>query len=638
MKKYNNLFARALMLLSVLVLVVVVTGSCTKQKYVEGTTTDVLIADYLSQHKDTFSTFSRLLDTTNFSGFLNAWGLYTVFPPTNQAFATYFKSLGKSNLNDFALSELQTLVKVHVVWDTIGTSQFVNGRMTTKNMYGQYLTTGSGTDSKGNAVTLINGLAAIVKGNIHLTNGYVHEIDHVLTPYTATLAQLIEQTAGYTIFTQALKATGLYDTLNVDNSSVVVKTSRFYTLIANSDALYAKFNIYSLDDLDTYLHGDATKRKNRTDSLYMYMAYHCLSSMEYIIDLHTNATSANLTYNKLVRSRTKSDTIMMLNETLSSGVYSGGVPLVNSLSNQSASNGVMHVLGTPLDGKMPLVPLTLPPSAIFWEVTDQSEITTNTSVYRIPDMSMYFFNGGLANIHWVNGTAASTDGAYINYVVGDANSTNVFYNEDCLQMYSRDTYIPKLTFKTPFLVAGKYKVWVCTADFRQTAASYIVRGPWYYKPWVQADDDDATDVLTDTSYVKFPYGYTSSMNYTTLNNLTADQLESRNLKVYTIKSDGTAERGNPSTYGSQGFPMYGHLLGTMTVLTDGYIRLKFVSQGTQSLTSSTGPQFNLDMIHFIPELEDQRWPKFTRDGYIVSKDQVTFLTTGGISGSGGIGY
>ena len=58
-------------------------SSCKKIEIVTATTSDVNIYDYLVQHPEQFSEFAKMINKAGYSSFLNAYGAYTLFAPTN---------------------------------------------------------------------------------------------------------------------------------------------------------------------------------------------------------------------------------------------------------------------------------------------------------------------------------------------------------------------------------------------------------------------------------------------------------------------------------------------------------------------------------------------------------------------------
>jgi len=133
---------------SVLTMVLLFTGmimimsSCRKERYTQTTTDDVNIAGYLKKHPDQFSLMEQIIKRAGAAGYLNAYGNYTFFIPTNDAVSSWLKSLGKSSVEDVSIDDLKNLVRFHLLADTISTGKFTDGKLAQITFYGQYLQTG----------------------------------------------------------------------------------------------------------------------------------------------------------------------------------------------------------------------------------------------------------------------------------------------------------------------------------------------------------------------------------------------------------------------------------------------------------------------------------------------------------------
>src|SRR5665647_427518 len=80
--------------------------SCKEDVVVYRTETKEMVGDYLERtqkESGQFSEFNKILDTTKVMGLLKAYGEYTCFAPTNDAFLKFYKSQGRTSMNDFPL-------------------------------------------------------------------------------------------------------------------------------------------------------------------------------------------------------------------------------------------------------------------------------------------------------------------------------------------------------------------------------------------------------------------------------------------------------------------------------------------------------------------------------------------------------
>src|SRR5689334_19817493 len=174
---------------------IIYSNSCKKVAIVTSTTTDVNIYSYLKQHPDSFSMVTTLVDKAGYNSFLDAYGTYTFFVPTNSAVTKYLASINKT-IDQLQVVDCQNLLKLHLIIDTLNTNSFTDGKLRLPTMLGQYLITGVNFKD-GNSLYSINRQANLILPNIDCANGLIHGIDGVLTPATKTIAQFIEQDGHY---------------------------------------------------------------------------------------------------------------------------------------------------------------------------------------------------------------------------------------------------------------------------------------------------------------------------------------------------------------------------------------------------------------------------------------------------------
>jgi uncharacterized surface protein with fasciclin (FAS1) repeats len=120
-----------------------------------------------------FKTLAKLLTDADLVGVMKSPGPFTVFAPTDEAFAKVPKATLDALAKDKA--KLQTVLKYHVLTSK-WTTDDVKLVKSTGTAAGPSVTFGA----DGNTVT-VNG-ARVVKPNIDCTNGIIHVIDTVLIP------------------------------------------------------------------------------------------------------------------------------------------------------------------------------------------------------------------------------------------------------------------------------------------------------------------------------------------------------------------------------------------------------------------------------------------------------------------------
>ena len=216
--------------------------ACKKPDLVINTTEDVNIVGYLEKYPDSFSLFKQILDRTGNSSFLNAYGAYTCFAPSNSGVKTYLQRIGAATVDAADLNTLKDMVKLHLLEDTVYTGSFTDGKLPVITMYGQFLVTAVKNDG-GVSSYIVNRQASVTKSNIRVGNGVIHVIDNVLLPATKTIAKQLEEKPEFSIFVQALQATGYFTLLNTVNPDTSL---RWYTVFAESNQALADSGINKL--------------------------------------------------------------------------------------------------------------------------------------------------------------------------------------------------------------------------------------------------------------------------------------------------------------------------------------------------------------------------------------------------------
>ena len=568
--------------------------ACTEPEYEERTNYEILIGEYFEQHPDSFSIFNDVLKRSGTLAFLKAYGTYTCFAPTNQAFIKYFDENGITSIEDISASDLKELVRFSVIKDTLSSETFVDGKMVSPTLYGQYLTYGTYFED-GKLIKKINKYAEIDELDIRASNGIIHTLKNVLIPETRTIAQIVEQTPGYSIFTKALKETGLYDTLNV--LPVAGKDTIWYSFFAVSDKVLALDSILTFDDLKAkYITSD------RPEGLYLYMSYHILPDQySFISDLISAKTVSTEAPSEVLTVRTKG-TSVLINDDYFAGIYEPGFEINRSISDQTAGNGVVHFMEGNFAIKVRY------PFAVYWDVCDQIELRKMPGVFRKNGQSN-LANGTFENIWW------EPENTVIHYNAnGTINGDNSNVFKDWFHIDFRPEIVKSITLRTPTLVKGTYKIWVAT---RSQASSNR-----QYKAYVYFNGEQTSKILDGAkcygSYGKFATDGELNQNgmkiaqYDPTHYYTEDpamiQTMIDNGRIHNWYEDNTGEWGRYLCQEA----------GTVIVTETGQQEIQFVATA-----GGNGSYFRMDQIHFIPVEEDQNWPRVNiNDGSLVYKEDL----------------
>jgi uncharacterized surface protein with fasciclin (FAS1) repeats len=268
---------------------------------------------------------------------LQTEGPFTVFAPTNDAFASVLDLLGDdyNSLADFDTAKekeiLAKILKYHVV---VGASA-----MSSDLSNGQMITTAQGEDI---TVSLTSGVyiqdatdtdAQVTAADIEANNGVVHIIDKVLLPQevldtlfpTPNIVELAQQTDALSSLVAALiqADAGLVELLQTDGPfTVFAPTNQAFADLL--DALGSEYN--SIEDFDT---------AEEKELLAGILKYHVIAG--------TAAMSSDLSDGQMITTAQGQDVTVVL---------TGGVFIRDANNNDAqvttadaqASNGVVHII------------------------------------------------------------------------------------------------------------------------------------------------------------------------------------------------------------------------------------------------------------------------------------------------------
>lgn len=593
----NNFNVRGLAIMVVmLAFIFVFINACKRESFTLATTDDVNITGYLDRYPEQFSLLKEVITKSASTGFLGAYGKYTFFAPDNVAVTAWLKSKGKAAVSELTVEEAKNMIRFHLLADTLATNKFTDGKLPQITLYGQYLQTGA-VNQAGVSSYIVNKLAKITKSNIRVGNGIIHVLDHVLNPATLTLAKSIEANQRYTYFTQALKETGFYDSLNVEGAAAKDTTRRFQTVIMESDSALkaAGFSTYSSFRSRYSRTGNP---QSKADSLWLYMAYHISPGPSYVPDIITTPAIYSLAPREVITTKFSGQKVL-LNEDEFNGVVEPGVEINRSFSDVTASNGVLHEVKKPFAIKVRVQ------SAVFFDVADQPELRANPRWRGSSAVSIPLFANGLSNLSGLIFNDPSKLNTPENYdYVTVPNATRKYNANDYLNLSMGANVLRAqwIELRTPILVKGRYRIWICYAQNGNAPVFQVGVD-------VGRSGEQILPNLVDFRQLLSVSGVTSA----TSSSASADPLMLTNgFKRYmatTADVQGTL-RGEQQITGTGWDQMVGRLAGTADIQTTDrhWIRLSIVGGGNSS--SATW----LDMIHFIPIDDDQNYPRFSTSG------------------------
>lgn len=256
------------------------------------------IYDYLVENKDNFSSFISILEKGGLDKTLSAYnpnGIdYTLFVPDNKAVENFVKTNGKYTSLDEILKDkayVEALARYHVINMGASTLTFPFGTFSEPTLSGDYLNVNF-IFGKDTTYYKINNQATVTKANLDLSNGYVHVIGSVLKPITQNSYGWLKNEPTYSIFTQALEATGYSKIINVD-MKLVDQTLKPFTLLVEPNSVYQNKNIKTFNELANAISPGRTDYTNATNPLNLFVGYHILTESKFLDDLEGRSTNYN---------------------------------------------------------------------------------------------------------------------------------------------------------------------------------------------------------------------------------------------------------------------------------------------------------------------------------------------------------
>ena len=253
--------------------------------------TKLTAAQFLEERPEQFSEFIALLKRTPYFSMLSTYGTYssagllkyTVFAPTNDGVDNYLKRMGYASIYDIPAATCDTLVRTHIIKKgAFFTTDVSEGALPELNMDDSYIVLSSDSDVNNNnkIIYYINKNSRIIERDDSVTNGVVHVLDNTISSSSLMLPDKIAEDSILTLFSQALKMTGMCDSLmkNMDETYYCGEDSvntgtmerctsgsqqytrtfwvgkRYfkYTAFVEPDSVFHRHGIYTIEDLQKY--------------------------------------------------------------------------------------------------------------------------------------------------------------------------------------------------------------------------------------------------------------------------------------------------------------------------------------------------------------------------------------------------
>ena len=251
-----------------------------------------------------FNTLAAALQAAGLVDALKGEGPFTVFAPTDEAFAKLPAGTVETLLKPQNKAMLTAILTYHVAAGRYG-AQDVMARTNLASLNGQRI-----------EVELDSGVrvgdANVIKADIECSNGVIHVIDRVIMPTSDSILETASKAGSFQTLAAAVKTAGLVEALSGKGP---------YTVFAPTDAAFAKLPSGTVETL--------LKPENR-DQLIAILKYHVVPGRVYASDALV-AETAETAEGSRVRFRIARGTLMV-----------NGAAIVHP--DLEATNGVIHVI------------------------------------------------------------------------------------------------------------------------------------------------------------------------------------------------------------------------------------------------------------------------------------------------------
>src|SRR5574344_315140 len=487
-------------------LAIVALNSCSDpnegEMFVTPTTvqSEMSIADVLESNSD----YSMWVDFLKYADYYNAFKdastKATVFCPTNAAVEAFLQKRGVNSVRDLSKTMARSIVQEHVVPAVEVSDSTLNdyaqnaSYIPTKNLFESYLTLGYGytitdvddaqrtSEVHDTASVYINNQAKLASfTGIACANGHIFSMSSVIEPLAETILGKLELDDDYSIFAAAIRESGydsiankVKDTTYVQGGGYVVNTYN-YTCFAVPNSVFKANGVTDVSSLKSWLVTNSNgEETNGETALSHYVKYHFLLR-KYGTDELFNFQSAG---ESLIYETKYEGQAMVASAPLDVRTLNNTIHILRS--DMAARNGLIDKI----DGMMPVYHPS--PVTVKWDFLNTADIISFVNAYGASrnlgdvftspltstdskrDLSTDRRDGDYGTLSSFTYANTASKASASNYrVVG-------FYKEKYASSSAKTTskygtymnnylclnlgYAGWIQFKTPAIIAGKYKV------------------------------------------------------------------------------------------------------------------------------------------------------------------------------------
>lgn len=415
-----------------------------------------------------YASWVKLLRKADMYNSLNISVDYTCFVARNEAVTAYLTKYGPANgwysIDDMTEEEAKNLVNYHIIAGSSYAYVALNGKIPTQTVSGDYLTVKLDSDSEKTIDDIKLLELQMGEDEAGPLNGSVIELESVLNPILYTVWDLLAQESAYSLFTEALKETGLNTYLARRDIEINEKKIRDYkTVLTVPNSAFEAAGIQDMASLKAKFKGEPT---DPTSDFYRFVAYHVLSK-EYDYGDLTTFKGISADQVKGQNLPTLADKGFITVADINNNIFINPADSIRFVTyNIPASNGYIHEIS----GLMEIINAV--PFGFEWEPTEWDEFRTipfyqEERTKNVGSENLFYFEETTDHLRWKSVPAG---GIKVGYMSSDIDYDR-FAHDDCL--YADFTVnVGYIEFDTPPLMAGKYNVKIVKWSWSNSGAGF----------------------------------------------------------------------------------------------------------------------------------------------------------------------
>ncbi|MBV6642748.1 MAG: fasciclin domain-containing protein [Cyclobacteriaceae bacterium] len=282
----------------------------------EGFEVPKTIVELASETEDLSTLVTALTLFPDLVSTLEGDGTFTVFAPTNEAFAGLLAAIGQTDLNDIPESVVRSLLEYHVISSAALMSTDLSNGQTAETVNGENITVAI----DGSDVFISD--SKVLTANVEASNGVVHIVENVMVP--PSILPVVGTIVAPAYFNKDFSTLiAAVEAADEDILSVLLGTGTGdgLTLFAPTNAAFEAAGITSLPDGAT---------------LSAVLKYHVVDGTVFAADLPTTGAGASAI-------ESLGGTFYLSNKGTGAGVFINGSTQV-TVTDIQGSNGVVHVI------------------------------------------------------------------------------------------------------------------------------------------------------------------------------------------------------------------------------------------------------------------------------------------------------